>query len=123
MINTRKSIQNTLSLDNLPETGIFLTMTWTVTLTKTTAKHIRKLPEDIRIRLHFLVQEIRQLGPARTNRLNYGKIRGAEDCYHCHLKKGSPTYVAVWKVVDKKNKTVEVKYAGTHEKADYNRIF
>ena len=97
-------------------------MTWTVTLTKATAKHIRKLPEDIRIRLHFLVQEIRHLGPVRTNRPNYSKIRGTEDCHHCHLKKGRPTYVAVWKVVDKKNKTVEVRYAGTHEKAGYNRI-
>jgi len=97
-------------------------MIWTVKLTKTTVKNIRKLPEDIRVRLHFLVQEIQQLGPARTNRINYSKIIGAEDCHHCHLKKGSPTYVAVWKVVDKKNKTIEVKYAGTHEKADYKGI-
>ena len=97
-------------------------MVWTVVLTKSTIKHIRKLPEDIRLRLHFLVQEIRQLGPVRTNRLNYGKIRGTEDCHHCHMKKGSPTYVAVWKVVDKKNKIVEVIYAGTHEKANYNRF-
>jgi len=99
-----------------------MVMAWTVILTKATSKHIRKLPEDIRTRLHFLVQEIRQLGPIRTNRPNYSKIRGAENCHHCHLKKGSPTYIAVWKVVNKTNKTVEVKYAGTHEKADYNRI-
>ena len=44
-------------------------MVWTVVLTKSTMKHIRKLPEDIRLRLHFLVQEIRQLGPVRTTRL------------------------------------------------------
>ena len=81
-----------------------MTMLWTVILTKATTKHIRKLPEDIRTRLHFLVQEIRQLGPIRTNRPNYSKIRGAEDYHHCHLKKGNPTYIAVWKVVDKKTK-------------------
>jgi mRNA-degrading endonuclease RelE of RelBE toxin-antitoxin system len=97
-------------------------MAWSVILNNTTIKQILKLPEDIRIRLHFLVQEIRKIGPIRTNRQNFGKIRGAEACYHCHLKKGNPTYVAVWKVVDKENKKVEVKYAGTHEKADYNRI-
>jgi hypothetical protein len=36
----------------------------------------------------------------------------------CHLKKGRPTYVACW-TVDKKNKVIEVYYAGTHEKAPY----
>ncbi len=35
---------------------------------------------------------------------------------------GRPTYVAIWKVKDKENKIVEVKYAGTHENADYERI-
>jgi mRNA-degrading endonuclease RelE of RelBE toxin-antitoxin system len=95
---------------------------WSVILTKTTVKQIRKLPEDIRVRLHFLVQEIRRMGPVRDNRLNYSKIRGAEACHHCHLKRGNPTYVAVWEVVDKENRKVEVKYAGSHEKADYNRI-
>ncbi|MEA3429487.1 MAG: helix-turn-helix transcriptional regulator [Thermodesulfobacteriota bacterium] len=32
-------------------------------------------------------------------------------------KKGRPTYVAVWEVVDKKIRLVEVSYVGTHEKA------
>ncbi len=34
------------------------------------------------------------------------------------LKKGKPTYVALW-TVDKKQVTVEVIYVGTHEKAPY----
>jgi hypothetical protein len=29
---------------------------------------------------------------------NYRRIRGKKDCYHCHFKKGNPTYVTVWKV-------------------------
>ena len=91
-------------------------------MTQSTARQVRKLPEEIRIRLHFLVQEIKQLGPVRTNRPNYGKIRRTKDCHHCHLKKGHPTYVAVWKVKDKKMKIVEVIYAGTHEKADYDQL-
>jgi len=36
-----------------------------------------------------------------------------------HLKKGNPTYVAVWRVTDKTVKLVEIRYAGTHEKAPY----
>ena len=39
--------------------------------------------------------------------------------YHCHLKKGRPTYVAVREVLDKEIKLIEVIYAGTYEKAPY----
>jgi len=46
---------------------------------------------------------------------NYSALGG--DRHHCHLKKGHPTYVAVWRVVAEK--TVEIIYAGTHESAPY----
>ncbi len=39
--------------------------------------------------------------------------------HHCHLKKGHPTYVAVWEVTDTDVCLVEVIYVGTHEKALY----
>ena len=39
--------------------------------------------------------------------------------YHCHLKKGHPTYVAIWEVRSKEIRLIEVTYAGTHEKAPY----
>ncbi|MDR3555637.1 MAG: hypothetical protein P4L55_12845 [Syntrophobacteraceae bacterium] len=39
--------------------------------------------------------------------------------HHCHLKKGKPTYVAIWEVRDKNVRIVEIIYAGTHEKAPY----
>ena len=43
------------------------------------------------------------------------EINGKMDCYHCHLKRGDPTYVAVWKVAESEIKViVEIKYAGTH---------
>ena len=35
------------------------------------------------------------------------------------LKKGHPTYVAIWEVTDKEIRLIEVIYAGTHEKAPY----
>jgi len=60
-------------------------------------------------------------GPARRNWPNYGKL-SKKDCYHCHLQKGNPTYVAVWRVVSKKEKIVEVTYVGTHERAHYDRL-
>ncbi len=61
--------------------------------------------------------EIESSGPIRGNWSNYGKLAGNR--HHCHLQKGRPTYVAVWKESDNQIKLVEVIYAGTHEKAPY----
>jgi len=97
-------------------------MSWDVKFTGKAEKQARNLPTKVRENLFALVLEIEKIGPARTSWPNYGKIKGKKDCYHCHLKKGKPTYVTVWKVKSKENKTVEVKYVGTHENADYERI-
>jgi mRNA-degrading endonuclease RelE of RelBE toxin-antitoxin system len=90
---------------------------WFVTLHSKVQKGIRKLPEDIRALAFALVKEIEKDGPYRSNWPNYGKL--SDGRLHCHLKKGRPTYVAVWEVGDKKARIVEVKYVGTHEKAPY----
>ena len=97
-------------------------MVWTVKLSRKLQKKIEKLPPRPRKRLNFLVKEIQQYGPVQDKWPNFGKLRGKIDCYHCHLKKGDPTYVAVWKVTEYEIKIVEIKYAGTHEGVDYNRI-
>lgn len=55
--------------------------------------------------------------PYRSNWPNYTVMQ--HDDFHCHIKKGRPTYVVCWKIIDKKNKLIEVYYAGTHEKAPY----
>ncbi len=49
---------------------------------------------------------------------NYRKLKGQTDTHHCHLKKGKPTYVAVWQAF-KKLKQVVLTYVGTHENAPY----
>jgi len=59
------------------------------------------------------------VGPVRGNWSNYGKL--AKDVRHCHLHKGRPTCVAVWKVF-KQKKRIEVLYVGTHEKAHYKEM-
>jgi len=38
---------------------------------------------------------------------------------HCHLKKGKPTYVALWEEDRGEVRLVEVTYVGTHEDAPY----
>lgn len=38
--------------------------------------------------------------------------------FHCHLRKGHPTYVACWEA-DVQAKKIEVFYVGSHEDAPY----
>jgi mRNA-degrading endonuclease RelE of RelBE toxin-antitoxin system len=92
-------------------------MNWKVTLHPKAKKAISKLPKRVRDTLAFLLREIELTGPARGDWPNYGKL--GKDLHHCHLKKGQPTYVAVWQVTDKEIRLIEVIYAGTHEKAPY----
>jgi hypothetical protein len=80
-------------------------------------KQIDCLPLGVRKNLIALMREIEISGPVRGNWPNYGPL--GKDRYHCHLKKGRPTYVAVWEIMDKAIKIVEVIYAGTHERAPY----
>lgn len=91
-------------------------MAWTVKLTPKAEKQAAKLPRTVMAALLMLMQDIETLGPVRGDWPNYGKLTGNR--HHCHLKKGKPTYVAVW-TVDKETIKVEVTYAGTHEKAPY----
>jgi mRNA-degrading endonuclease RelE of RelBE toxin-antitoxin system len=92
-------------------------MNWTATVSKQVTKKIAKLPQQVRKLLFTLLAEIELKGPVRGNWPNYSKL-GIKK-HHCHLKKGKPTYVAVWQVVNDEIKLVEVIYAGTHEKAPY----
>lgn len=92
-------------------------MSWTVIFSKGAARQATKLPATVKLSLKALVLEIAASGPVRGNWRNYSKL--AEGLHHCHLKKGRPTYVAVWEVQDKTIKLVEIKYVGTHEKAPY----
>jgi mRNA-degrading endonuclease RelE of RelBE toxin-antitoxin system len=92
-------------------------MTWIVKLSRNAEKQKIKLSKPLRQILYALVGDIEAGGPVRGDWPNYGKL--SDGRHHCHLKKGNPTYVAVWEVRDKKIRLVEVQYVGTHEKAPY----
>jgi len=81
-----------------------------------------KLPKTISSVLDLLFGELEQVGPERRNWPHYGLIVEKKDMHHCHLNKGRPRYVAVWKVVDRTVKIMEIRYVGTHENANYGRI-
>ena len=92
-------------------------MSWTVEFSGKSKKQADKLPDKVREVLFQLAQEIEFLGPVRGEWPNYSKLSCTK--HHCHLKKGKPTYVAVWREVQGKVKLVEAIYAGSHEKAPY----
>lgn len=91
-------------------------MAWNVQLSNKANKQSVKLPKTVKAALLALMDEISLLGPIRGNWPNYSKL--ADGGHHCHLKKGKPTYVAVW-TAEKQTITVEIVYVGTHEKAPY----
>ena len=93
---------------------------WDVRIKKRAVKNLLKIPISIQEQFKALAIELRTIGPIQNGWPNFGKIYGQKDCYHCHIKKGKPTYVVVWKVID--TKRLEVVYIGTHEKADYARL-
>ncbi len=95
-------------------------MAWSIWLTAAVRQRIKRLPKHIDEAFQLLLAEMKLSGPVQPNWPNYGKLR--EDCHHCHLKKGRPTYVAVWRVLSNKEKVIEVSYVGTHERAHYGRL-
>lgn len=90
---------------------------WEVRLSKRALKQTRKLPPEVRQSLATLMKGLQIQGPVAGNWANYGKL--SPNRHHCHIKKGKPTYVAVWEVRDQKIHVIEVIYVGTHEKAPY----
>jgi mRNA-degrading endonuclease RelE of RelBE toxin-antitoxin system len=92
-------------------------MSWSVVYSRQAAKQRNKLPARIQSILDALIIDIRAAGPIRGNWPNYSKL--GNEIHHCHLKKGRPTYVAVWREDSQGIKLVELTYVGTHEKAPY----
>ncbi len=92
-------------------------MTWMVKERRSLSKQVRQLPENVQNLLIALEKDLEVNGPIRGDWPNFSVLSGKR--YHCHLKKGRPTYVAIWEVLDKEIRLIEVIYAGTHEKAPY----
>jgi len=90
---------------------------WVVTLSRRTDKSLDYLPNTVRGALALLISDIEAGGPVRGDWPNYSRL--GQRRHHCHLKKGRPTYVAVWEELDTGIRLVEVTYVGTHEKAPY----
>ena len=104
-----------------------MTAKWHVTLSREAKKQYIKLkcngvkkPSILDV-IDALVNDLVLNGPILINWPNYGLISESKTkfFYHCHLKKGKPTFVACWKVTNEKGMQIEVFYVGTHEGAPY----
>jgi len=95
-------------------------MEWSVGFTNRAGKQVKRLPERIHDAVEFLAYTLAETGPAQPAWPHYGKIRGQAGCHHCHIQRGRPTYVAVWRELP--GRRIEVTYVGTHEGADYQRL-
>jgi mRNA-degrading endonuclease RelE of RelBE toxin-antitoxin system len=102
--------------------GYIITMAWTVVFSNRASKQVKKLSANIYASIKFLVKDIQEDGPIVPQWPNFSKITGKSECYHCHIRQGRPTYVAVWQVIDREIEIVEIRYVGTHEGADYRRV-
>ena len=92
-------------------------MHWTVKMSPKARKSYERLPRRVKDQVQFLLGDIERHGPVRGVWPNYGKLGTYR--HHCHLKKGHPTYVAVWAEYADGARIVEVEYVGTHEGAPY----
>lgn len=93
---------------------------WKVRFSHAAKKQYEKLEKggrrSINDLIDFLVLDLER-GPKRPDWPNYSKI--GDNVYHCHLKKGRPTFVACWAVINEKLREIEIFYVGTHENAPY----
>lgn len=103
-------------------------MAWKVLESKAVKKQVDKIGRqrpDIKEAYEMLIEDLKEQGPEAKQWPHFGKLvtgKKEPDMYHCHLNKGTPRYVAVWRVNDYVTEILEVRYAGTHEGADYKRI-
>jgi hypothetical protein len=80
-------------------------------------EQIQRLPRVVQQRYLVLQHELAIQGPVRGNWPNYSKLDDMR--HHCHVKKGRPTYVAVWEVTNVQERIIEGIYVGTDANAPY----
>jgi hypothetical protein len=81
------------------------------------------MPKKVLDQLTKLLKGMELSGPIQKSWPHFSALEKSklvpEDSYHCHIKRGRPTYVVCWQEVNKKTKSIEVFYVGTHEGAPY----
>jgi len=95
---------------------------WLVYFTRSAEKQKKNLADNLRDALYALKHDLEQKGPSQTGWRNYSKIMGATDVHHCHINRGRPRYVVIWKVVDQEGQIIEIRFVGPHGSVNYRRF-
>lgn len=104
-----------------------MNLEWNVELSRQAKKQYKALaysgqkkPSIIDV-VDALIIDLKIRGPELIDWPHYGIIHESRkrSYYHCHLKKGHPTYVACWEISNIVDRKIEVFYVGSHEDAPY----
>jgi hypothetical protein len=95
---------------------------WTVSFSREAGKQYEKLKRSgsrpsINDVIDLLVLDLKKNGPQLPDWPHFGPLE--VERFHCHLRRGRPTYVACWRITNKQMKQIEVYYVGSHEGAPY----
>lgn len=93
---------------------------WTVKISEKARKVFKKYP-FIEKRLKTLVEDLITKGPYLPEWSHFGKLKNGSNLYHCHLtngRKGLPTLIALWFVINETEKIMEVVDVKTHDEFD-----
>ena len=81
---------------------------WHVSLSTKADKQAKRMKKDVLDRLTKLLKSIEIKGPIQKEWPHFSSLEKSKlvpkDSYHCHIKRGRPTYVACWQEVDKKKR-------------------
>lgn len=96
---------------------------WDVKFSTSAEKQKKQLPRKVSEVLARLVKDLEIGGYVQKSWPHFSSLgkgkRIPTNSYHCHIKRGRPTYVACWQMIDKKIQIMEIFYVGTHENAPY----
>ena len=93
---------------------------WEVSLSNKVKKQKKRLSQKAQDLLFSLQIALKKDGPIQKEWPNFSALDKKRLIYHCHMnKKGRPTYVAIWQVLNKKIKLIEISYVGTREGVPY----
>jgi hypothetical protein len=93
-------------------------MTWNLIIGKKAIKGYGKMPYHAQQAFARLTGVLREQGPTGPHAWrNYGKLKGRDDQYHCHLT-NDHQWIACWHAKEEVLR-IEIFYAGSHQKAPY----
>lgn len=68
--------------------------------------------------MKLLVEDLTIKGPYLPEWSHFGKLKNGSGLYHCHLNNNSPVMIALWIVINKEKREMEVKDVQTHQEFD-----